>query len=36
MGYNGDLHNFGDEYYSTRYTIEEGETIICRMMTEDK
>ena len=36
MGYNGDLHNFGDEYYSTRYTIEAGETIICRMMTEDK
>ena len=35
MGSNKD-REFERKYYSTRYTLEAGETMICRMVTEDK
>ena len=35
MGFNKDK-DFGSKYYSTRYTLDAGETMICRMVTEDK
>lgn len=35
MGSNGS-QDFGEKYYYCRYTLKAGETMVCRMMTEDK